>query len=147
MGSMEICWPKVFSFTPQNGNIYLEVSLGFKIFIVIFDHDNSNIVSWIEADKNDGIIFISSPVNVDSYLRSTIFENQENIILTGATLTSFGTPQEFCKEIGIDNLGNYEIFDSEFDYKNNVLLSIPSNMPEPNDPNYNRSLVYPHVLV
>ena len=38
-----------------------------------------------------------------------------NIILTGATLTSFGTPEEFCKEIGIDNLGNYEIFDSEFD--------------------------------
>ena len=30
---------------------------------------------------------------------------------------------------------------SEFDYKNNVLLSIPSNMPEPNDPNYSRSLV------
>ena len=47
----------------------------------------------------------------------------------------------FFSEIGIDNLGSYEIFDSEFDYKNNVLLSIPSNMPEPNDPNYTRSLV------
>ena len=122
-------------------NLIGSLESSIENFIVIFDHDNSNIVSWIESDKNDGIIFISSPVNVDSYLRSTIFENQENIILTGATLTSFGTPEEFCKEIGIDNLGNYEIFDSEFDYKNNVLLSIPSNMPEPNDPNYSRSLV------
>ena len=87
------------------------------------------------------MIFISSPVSVDNYLRNSIFDNQENIILTGATLTSFGSPEEFCNEIGINNLNNYEIFDSEFDYKNNVLLSIPSNMPEPNDPNYTNNLV------
>ena len=122
-------------------NLIGSLESSMENFKVIFDSEDSNIVSWIESDKNDGIIFVSSPVNVDSYLRSTIFENQENIILTGATLTSFGTPEEFCNEIGIDNLGSYEIFDSEFDYKNNVLLSIPSNMPEPNDPNYTRSLV------
>ena len=121
-------------------NLIGSLESSIENFKVIFDSEDSNIVSWIESDKNDGIIFVSSPVNVDSF-RSTIFENQENIILTGATLTSFGTPEEFCNEIGIDNLGSYEIFDSEFDYKNNVLLSIPSNMPEPNDPNYTRSLV------
>ena len=110
-------------------------------FEIIFNDDDSNMISWAEGDNKESIIFISSPISVDSYLKNSIFENQENIILTGATLTSFGSPEEFCNDIGINNLNNYEIFDSEFDYKNNVLLSIPSNMPEPNDPNYSDSLV------
>ena len=110
-------------------------------FEIIFNEDDTNMISWLESDNKESIVFISSPISVDTFLKNSIFENQENIILTGATLTSFGSPEEFCSDIGINNLNNYEIFDSEFDYKNNVLLSIPSNMPEPNDPSYTNSLV------
>ena len=122
-------------------NIISSLEKYINNFEITFNSEDSNIISWVEGDNKESLIFISSPVSVDNYLRNSIFDNQENIILTGATLTSFGSPEEFCNEIGINNLNNYEIFDSEFDYKNNVLLSIPSNMPEPNDPNYTNNLV------
>ena len=122
-------------------NIISSLEKYINNFEIIFDSEDSNMISWVEGDNKESLIFISSPVSVDYHLRNSIFENQENIILTGATLTSFGSPEEFCNEIGINNLNNYEIFDSEFDYKNNVLLSIPSNMPEPNDTKYTSNLV------
>ena len=93
-------------------NIISSLEKYINNFEITFNSEDSNIISWVEGDNKESLIFISSPISVDNYLKNSIFDNQENIILTGATLTSFGSPEEFCNEIGINNLNNYEIFDS-----------------------------------
>ena len=40
-------------------------------------------------------------------IKETIFQDQDSVLLTGATLTSFNSPEEFCNQIGIDYLDEY----------------------------------------
>ena len=108
--------------------------------ISIFSLEDNNMVAWFEMFNQENFELISSPINVKNELRETIFKDQNNVILTGATLTSFDSPDEFCNQIGLVYLDEYRIFDSEFDYENNVLFYIPKDMPEPNNDLYIQNL-------
>ena len=108
--------------------------------ISIFSLEDTNMVSWFEMFNRENFELISSPISVKDELRETIFKDQENVILTGATLTSFDSPDEFSNQIGLDYLDEYRIFDSEFDYEKNVFFYVPKDMPEPNNELYAQNL-------
>ena len=106
----------------------------------ILSLEDMNMVSWFEMQNQESFEIISAPISVKGELRETIFKDQDSVILTGATLTAFNAPDEFCNQIGLDYLDEYRIFDSEFDYENNVLFYVPKDMPEPNNNLYTKNL-------
>ena len=132
----------------ESGNIIFQnIVNSIKLFegeilklISILSLEDMNMVSWFEMQNQENFEIISAPISVKDELRETIFKDQESIILTGATLTSFNAPDEFCNQIGLDYLDEYRIFDSEFDYENNVLFYVPKDMPEPNNNLYTKNL-------
>ena len=131
----------------QNNNTYKNITNSIKIFedeiiklISILSLEDINMVTWFEIKNQDNFEIISAPISVKDELKETIFQDQDSVLLTGATLTSFNSPEEFCNQIGIDYLDEYRIFDSEFDYQRNVLFYVPKDMPEPNDDLYTNNL-------
>tara|TARA_B100001029_G_scaffold144204_1_gene124181 strand:- start:12522 stop:15218 length:2697 start_codon:yes stop_codon:yes gene_type:complete len=131
----------------QNNNIYKNITNSIKLFedeiiklISILSLEDINMVTWFEIKNQDNFEIISAPISVKDELKETIFQDQDSVLLTGATLTSFNSPEEFCNQIGIDYLDEYRIFDSEFDYQRNVLFYVPKDMPEPNDDLYTNNL-------
>ncbi len=106
-----------------------------KFYEIIFG-DDSNFVSWAQQYNQGSVEFNSAPISVRHEIANTIFKDQNSILLTGATLSSFGSAKEFCQDIGLDQLDQSLIIDSEFDYDKNVLLCVPEDISEPNDSRY-----------
>ena len=131
----------------QNNNTYKNITNSIKLFedeiiklISILSLEDINMVTWFEIKNQDNFEIISAPISVKDELKETIFQDQDSVLLTGATLTSFNSPEEFCNQIGIDYLDEYRIFDSEFDYQKNLLFYVAKDMPEPNDDLYTNNL-------
>ena len=146
--SSENLFENIYSKYQKNiNNIYKNIINSIKLFedeiiklTSIFSLEDINMVTWFEIKNQDNFEVISAPISVKDELKETIFQDQDSVLLTGATLTSFNSPEEFCNQIGIDYLDEYRIFDSEFDYQKNVLFYVPKDMPEPNNDLYANKL-------
>ena len=110
-------------------------------------------VAWLELSGNgrsaagpsrsrrnaDSVTLRSAPIHVSEKLASDLFGKKRTVVLTGATLQA-GDHFEYLRE----RLGCWEangsVIDSPFDYKRNVLLYLPGDMPAPNHHNYQQAL-------
>lgn len=91
-------------------------------------------VYWLEiAGRKRGtrILLSGVPINVSNVLREKVFEKTDRVVLTSATLTT-DKGFEFIRErIGCKTDAE-GVLDSPFDYREQALLYIPVDMPEPN---------------
>jgi len=97
-----------------------------------------NHVYWVEGRENSGrgsVNLYAAPLNVDELLRKILFSTDIPAILTSATLTVCRKLDYFKSRTGYTN-GKEMILDSPFDYRKQVKIYIPKNMPEPNDEKY-----------
>jgi DNA polymerase-3 subunit epsilon/ATP-dependent DNA helicase DinG len=93
-------------------------------------------VVWLELDRRDGSPLVASaPLRVDEVLRERLYEGQRSVILTGATLAVQGSFDYVRERLGMEDAREL-LLDSPFDYRKAALLLIPSDMPEPNQPDY-----------
>ena len=111
-------------------------------------------VAWLELSENarssggstsrnrrgaGSVILRSAPIQVSEKLASELFGRNRAVVLTGATLRA-GDHFDYLR----DRLGcwdaNGAVIDSPFDYKKNVLLYLPGDMPSPNHHNYQPAL-------
>ena len=110
-------------------------------------------VAWLELAGNvrsaggpsrsrrsaDAVTLRSAPIHVSEKLASDLFNRKRAVVLTGATLQA-GDHFDYLR----DRLGCWEaggtVIDSPFDYKRNVLIYLPSDMPAPNHHNYQQAL-------
>lgn len=102
--------------------------------------DDSNIV-WI--DKRRFTSLMITPVSVAETLKDNVFGKLSNIIFVSATLSVFRKFDYFISRTGIGLLEKKPetyIFDSPFDYRNNVLLTVPDNLSDPGNPEYIQEL-------
>ena len=111
-------------------------------------------VAWLELSENsrssrgnssrnrrgaDSVVLRSAPIQVSEKLASELFGKNRAVVLTGATLRA-GDHFDYLR----DRLGcwdaNSAVIDSPFDYKRNVLLYLPGDMPPPDHHNYQPAL-------
>lgn len=97
-------------------------------------------VAWLELNaKADAVVLCNAAVQVSEKLAANLFHHLRAVVLTGATLGT-GDGFDFLR----DRLGCWEasgmVIDSPFDYKRNVLLYMPSDMPMPDQHNYQQAL-------
>ena len=123
-----------------------------KMKQIILKHDEES-VRWIETKRlnfgKDIVRLKQAPLNISNKMKEMVYDNFKTIILTSATLTISGMKNgdEFSflsNRIGLnllkpENLKKVKIPPS-FDYKNQVIISIPTDVPAVNAPNYTQEL-------
>ena len=96
-------------------------------------------VRWVEGrrrrDGSTAAWLVMTPVEVAPLLRAALFERYPSVVLTSATLTVAGEFGFWCGRVGLDGeLGRAvftEQYPSPFAYREQVLLGVPFDAPEP----------------
>lgn len=97
-------------------------------------------VAWLEVggDANDVTVALA-PLSVQTVVEAGLVRQRRSAIFTGATLRT-GANFSYLR----DRLGLWDVkvmtVDSPFDYKRNVLLYLPTDMPLPNDGRYQQAV-------
>jgi ATP-dependent DNA helicase DinG len=96
----------------------------------------SNDVKWIEIDfrsQQNVTTFYAQPAFVSASLRERFFNIKKGVVLTSATLTVNDSFYYVINEIGLAKENTLTMaIPSPFDYKNQVQLLIPEDLPEVN---------------
>ena len=95
-------------------------------------------VFWIERMKdrrgNAYLRFNETPVDVAPLLKESVWDTMETLVFSSATLSLHGKFDYWIKRVGLDGYEDRMIsrcFPSPFNYKENVLMGIPADAPDP----------------
>ncbi|NLS45092.1 MAG: DEAD/DEAH box helicase family protein [Firmicutes bacterium] len=102
----------------------------------IISMEQKEFVYWTTGCSVDTQL-MATPLDVAPFLRKYLFESAESVILTSATMTVGECFQFFKGQIGLSEQLDPPlefIFESPFDFPNQVLLLIPEDLPDPRDP-------------
>jgi DNA polymerase-3 subunit epsilon/ATP-dependent DNA helicase DinG len=105
---------------------------------------SAEMIYWVEQFK-DNLSLHAAPLNVGPLVRSHIFEAKETVIMTSATLrtAAYGSTEPTFDYLR-SRLSAHETdglsVGSPFDYRSSTLLYLVSDIPEPNQPGYQRAL-------
>ncbi|MDN3016733.1 ATP-dependent DNA helicase DinG [Paenibacillus sp. BSR1-1] len=98
---------------------------------------DSHDVKWIEMDirsPQNVTTFLAQPAFVANALKEQLFQVKKGVIITSATLTVNNSFNYIIKEIGLDPVSTKQItIPSPFEYKHQVNLLIPEDLPEINE--------------
>jgi ATP-dependent DNA helicase DinG len=113
----------------------------------IFGASDENKVRWIEvrAGKAGKLITLKqAPLNVAELLRERVFEKFETVVMTSATLATENKFDYIKKQLGLDQTSQSRLLQlvlpSSFNYKEQVILGIPSDIPSPEHPKFGQEL-------
>jgi ATP-dependent DNA helicase DinG len=97
---------------------------------------NTNDVKWIEIDirsPQNVTTFLAQPAFVAEQLKDQFFQRKKAVILTSATLTVNKSFDYIMKELGLDSASTNQLtIPSPFEYKDQVQLLLPEDLPEVN---------------
>lgn len=115
------------------------------VIYTFFNSQNDGYVRWIEGRAGKAGIISAiglSPLDISTSLDSRLFSKCDTVVLTSATLAVDGSLRFLKSGLGLEDnerVGDY-VLPSSFNYTEQVLLAIPSDMPEPGDDNFQKSL-------
>jgi len=97
-------------------------------------------IYWISIARRDQEITLhSAPLHVGPMLQERLFSTKDCVVLTSATLRT-GDSFRFIRErLGLEDADELAV-DSPFDFKSAVLLYVPKDIPEPNQPYYQKTV-------
>ncbi|MCA9950040.1 MAG: DEAD/DEAH box helicase family protein [Anaerolineales bacterium] len=109
----------------------------------IISTPKDEMIYWVETLK-DRISLHAAPLHIGPLVEEHIFNSKEAVVLTSATMRTAGPygSDEATFDYIRDRLhakdANELAVGSPFDYKNRTLLYLVSDIPEPNQPGYQR---------
>jgi len=110
---------------------------------VLLTEDESH-VRWIETRdgyKNSRLIRLqSAPLKVDAILKDALYDRFKSITMTSATLTVAGRFKYLKSRLGLSAVDQEKLIElrlsAPFDYENQALVTVTTDMPAPNDPQF-----------
>ncbi|MDD2871374.1 MAG: helicase C-terminal domain-containing protein [Candidatus Gracilibacteria bacterium] len=115
----------------QDYNFAKEIALlqgNYDIIRIMLDIKTDNkYIKIFSYNDNNGISFEYTLLNPGEYLQKNLWLNVNSCILTSATLKIGGNFDYFKKILFLDNFQFYS-FDSDFDYKKQATLFIPTDL-------------------
>ncbi len=150
MGSILKKCSKLISFLEENiendsDDELIELSSLFKGVINQFDKIHETLdalfmnpdpqtVYWIDlSGSSSRIILCSAPMSVGSLLQETLWNTNESVIITSATLTTSMQFDYIRERLSAEDADELSV-GSPFDYEKAVMLCTPSDVPDPNSP-------------
>lgn len=113
----------------------------------IFLNINVEDVKWLEISgttKNKYITALSAPLDVADLLNENIYQQYRCVIMTSATLTAGGNFSYLKSRVGLDKCEEKLkelILPPTFNYKQQVMLCVPTHLPEPTNKEFNISII------
>lgn len=112
----------------------------------LMNADDRSYVYWVKKQtKQQGCLLQSAPIHVGTQLREHLLFQVKSAIFTSATLSVNQSFDYFCDSIGLNGGEQWEIasaiFESPFDYQNQVYLAVGKGMPSPERPEFAAALV------
>ena len=102
----------------------------------VLSMEDSEFVYWSTGHTSD-IQLMATPLHVAPYLREYLFDTVESVILTSATMTVGGDFQFFKHQVGLAEQVDPPlefIYDSPFNFREQALLIVPRDLPDPRNP-------------
>ncbi len=97
-------------------------------------------VYWIERNVASGEASVhAAPLHVGHVLQEHLFSRLKSLVLTSATMTTDGTFDYTAERLGLEAPAELAV-PSPFDYRESTLLYVVDDIPEPNQPGYQRRL-------
>ena len=114
-----------------------ELALGLEAILI---EPQSGGIYWVSIARRDQEITLhSAPLHVGPALQERLFQTKDCVVLTSATLRT-GDSFRFIRErLGLEDADELAV-DSPFDFKSAVLLYVPKDIPEPNQPYYQKTV-------
>lgn len=106
-------------------------------FQEVLSLSESRMVYWCEL-RGRGVFLHASPVDVSADLQQQLYSRLKTVVFTSATLSARGNFRFFKERLGLEESAEELMLDSSFDMRSQVLLYLPINLPDPNDPSFVR---------
>ena len=99
-------------------------------------------IQWLGYERTrDQLRMHSAPLHVGEMLNTQLFAAKKTVVLASATLSIDGSFEYVKERLGLAAAPIDELqLDSPFDYQASTLLYLPTDMPEPNERHYQRTL-------
>lgn len=102
-------------------------------------HPEDDRIYWATLTASGDASLHSVPLNVGPLLQSNLYADKNAVVLTSATLTTVGTFTYMKERLGLADARELAV-GSPFDYARSTLIVVPSDMPEPDQPLYQRAM-------
>jgi DNA polymerase-3 subunit epsilon/ATP-dependent DNA helicase DinG len=96
-------------------------------------------IYWITVANSGETSLHAAPLDVAPLLQTDLYESKRAVILTSATLTTAGSFNYLKGRLGLVDADDLAV-GSPFDYERSTLVVVPADMPEPEQPLYQRVL-------
>ena len=124
----------------------LAANTGLRVFelrrgaTAILDRHDAAMIAWLDGSRGiDKLAVASAPLEVNQALSDRLFRRKRSTILTGATLSTEGSCDYLRGRLGFED-ADEPILGSPFDYERSTLVMAPTDLPEPNQPNYQKAI-------
>lgn len=106
----------------------------------IVEAQNPAYVYWCEV-KGKGIFLRATPIEVGEILNDSLFDENDTIIFTSATLSTDQHFNYFREQLGLSSKKAIKelILDSHFDYAKQAVLYLPQGLPSPDQKTFTLS--------
>jgi ATP-dependent DNA helicase DinG len=113
----------------------------------IFSEPDETKVRWAEISETRSgrrVLLRQAPLKVSDLLRARVFDKYETVVMTSATLTTENQFDYVKGRLGLDQIQPSRILESvlpsSFDYRHQVILGIPQDIPSPDHPDFGGKL-------
>lgn len=115
----------------------------------------ANDICWVSLPpKREDLVLHRAPLHVGNFLVGPLFQTRRSVILTSATLQTENSFDYVRERLGLDGRRAFPYpgangptrrcrdlaLGSPFDYRQSALVYVPTDLPEPNTPNYAQTL-------
>ncbi len=98
-------------------------------------------IYWATINKNNGDISLhTAPLTVGEMLQKQLFAGKDAVVLTSATLCVNQKFDHIKSRLGIGDWANELAVGSPFDYARAALVYVPTDIPEPGQPGYQKAV-------
>lgn len=97
-----------------------------------FAQPDPNCIYWLAlSGRSRAVVLRSAPLDVGELLRERVFAQRSSLVLTSASLAVAGSLDYFCSRTGVGAGAERLLLPSPFDYLEQSLVCLPTDMPEP----------------
>lgn len=109
----------------------------------------SELIAWIESTggRRRNLRIVLAPLDVGPLLEEMLYARLKTLIMVSATIAVDNSFDFYINRVGLlersrSNLLSTLILASPFDYRKNVLVMVPRDLPLPNEASFNSSLAF-----
>ena len=133
--------PSITKLLVEFRSVYSKIEYYIEAISTFFKQKDDQNVKWVEVRGRGGNTFISlgiSPIDVSNQLKQKLYDKTKTVVMTSATLAVEESFQFQKTQLGLEDNSrvNEQRVLSPFNFKEQVLLGIPLNIPEYNSPDY-----------